>query len=143
MILCKYSKKNHHLQKYLSCHSTLGRYIHLHILQWTQSQHFSVSSIQGISKNFAGSTIFFFIAALVTWWFGQIVALPQWAWLLLLRYFFINNLTWWYLLFPLFLRLFRPYFAVTNLWVSRSLKRAHSWEIVLVSFLKISSQFNG
>ena len=28
MIRCKYYKANHHLRKYLSCHSTLGRYMY-------------------------------------------------------------------------------------------------------------------
>ena len=38
-------QKNHHLWKYLSCHSTWGKYIYS-----TQSTHFSVSSILGILK---------------------------------------------------------------------------------------------
>ena len=50
--------------------------------------------------HFAGSTIiFFFIAALITQWFSLFVAVPRWTWLLLLqRYFFTSNCTWWYLL---------------------------------------------
>ena len=77
-------------------------------------------------SSFAGSTIiFFFMAANIIRWFGHIVALPRWTWLLLLlKYFFIDNCTWWYLrcsscftpqLFPL-------NFTVTNLWVTRSLR---------------------
>ena len=38
-------QKNYHLWKYLSCHSTWGKYIYS-----TQSTHFSVSSILGILK---------------------------------------------------------------------------------------------
>ena len=40
----------------------------------------------------ANIIIFFFITALIIWWFSQIFALPRWAWLLLLlRYFFIDT----------------------------------------------------
>lgn len=39
----------------------------------------------GDLANFAGCTIiFFFVATLIIWWFGHIVALPRWTWLLLL-----------------------------------------------------------
>ena len=84
-------------------------------------------SLSLLSRGYlAGSIIiFFFIAALITWWFVQIVALPQWAWLLLLMS--ISSLTTvadgiFFTLFPL--QRFWPYFAVTNLWASCSLRHS-------------------
>ena len=54
----------------------------------------------GNLANFAVSIIIsFFITTLTIRWFGQIVALPRWTWLLLLlSYFFIDSCSWWYLL---------------------------------------------
>ena len=128
MIQSKYYKKNH-IWKYISCHSTLGRYIH-RISPWAQSPHFSVSSFYpGDLANRAGTTIiFFFIATLINQWFGKIITLARiWNWLQLhQRYFFIDNRTWWYLLSPysLLVTFFCPYFAVTNLWVFRPLRHS-------------------
>ena len=114
IIWCKYYKKTHRLWNYLSCHSTLGRYIHP-IYRIEPNLHISPSVPFWDLANFAGSIIIsFFIAALVIRWFGKITALPRWTWLLLLvRYFSLLSLP------P---KLFPPYFAVTNLWVSRSLR---------------------
>ena len=96
----------------------------------------------GDFTNFAGSTnIFLFNAALMIWWFDQIVALLRWTWLLLLqRYFFIDNRTWWYLLsssspYP---HLFRPFLVVKNLWVSRSVRHLR---FLGKLFLGVSSNF--
>ena len=97
--------------------------------------------------NFAGSTsIFFFIAALMIQWFGQIVAMPPWTWLqLLLRFFLIDSCTWWHILSsssfpPTFLALFS-----TNKFMNVSVidKFALSWEIVPRKFIKFFLRFNG
>ena len=73
----------------------------------------------GDLASFEGSTIIvFFITALIIRWFDQSVALPRW-------YFFIDNRTWGHLLSSSSPQLFLPYFAVTNLWVLRSLKYLH------------------
>ena len=62
--------------------------------------HISQSVLSRYLANSPGSTIiFFFIAAIIIRWFGQIVALPSWTWLLLrLRYCFIDNRISWFLL---------------------------------------------
>ena len=51
MIPCKYYKKNHHRQKYLSCHSTLGRYIH-HICRIEPNLYISPSVLSRGSCKF-------------------------------------------------------------------------------------------
>ena len=92
---------------------------------------------------FWGCCMFSFIAALIIQ--CQIVALLQWAWLLLLRYLFLHWKLYLYLLscssFPRpFLALFYHNKFVSALFIEAF---AFSWEIVLRSFLKISSQLNG
>ena len=73
----------------------------------------------GDLASFEGSTIIvFFIATLIIRWFNQSVALPRW-------YFFIDNRTWGHLLSSSSPQLFLPYFAVTKIWVLRSLKHLH------------------
>ena len=78
---------------------------------------------RGDLANFAGGIIIFFVAAVIIRWFGLVVALPRWTWLLLLlRYFFIDSRTWWHLLSPSSPpKLLWPYFAVTNSSVSLSM----------------------
>ena len=60
-------EKNHHLLKYLSCHSILGRYICQPYIAWnpifTFLRHFYAMDF----ANFAGSTIIFCIAAFIIW----------------------------------------------------------------------------
>ena len=96
--------------------------------------------------NFADTMIFFFIAALIIRWFGQIVALPQWTWLLLLlRSFFIDNHNWWYLLSsssfpPTSLALFCYSKSMSVSFIETF---AFSREIVLWRFLTVSLRFNG
>ena len=125
MIPCKYYKGNHHLQKYFSV-IALWADIFIAYIALNSMPTFLSLIYLGDLASFAGSTIiFFFIAGLINRWFAQIVTLSLWTWLLLLlRYFFINNRTYWCLLSsssPL-PQLFWPYFAVTNLWVSRLLR---------------------
>ena len=120
-------KKNHILSKYLSCHSTLGRYIH-RIYRIEIYLHISPSVLSRGSCKFCRLPSSCSSSLLSS--FGQAVALPRWTWLLLLqRYFITDNRAWWYLLSsfsplpPPQLQRFRPDFAVTNLWVSRSLRQ--------------------
>lgn len=68
-----YYKKNHHLKKCLSCHRTLGKYVH-HIYRIAPNIHISPSVLCRGSCKFACSIIIiFFIAALIIRWFGQII----------------------------------------------------------------------
>ena len=69
-------KKLSFVERYLYCHCFLGRYIHC-VYHIEPNHHISYLA------NYASSTIIFFITALVTQWFCQIVALPWWTWLLL------------------------------------------------------------
>ena len=90
---------------------------------------------------FAGSTIIFLIATLIIQWFCQIVALPRWTWL---RYFFIDNRTWWHFLSyfsPLnILALFCGIKFMSVLFIETF---TLSWINDLGSFLKIPLKFNG
>ena len=78
---------------YISLVTTLWTDIFIAYIALNPVSTFLRQFYQGDFGNFAGSTIiFFFIAALIIRWFGQIVALPRWTWLLLLlRKFFINR----------------------------------------------------
>ena len=81
----------------------------------------------------ANIIIFFFITALIIWWFSQIFALPRWAWLLLLlRYFFTDTFSSFFFP-PSFLDLF-----CCNKYMSVSFIETFvlSRETILGSFLK-------
>ena len=146
MIPCIYYKK------IIVCGSislviALWAHIFPHILHWSASiSIFLRQFYPGCLVKFADSTItFFFIAALSIRWFGQIVALPWWTWLLfLLRYYFIDKRTWWYLFSSSSPPTFSALFCCSRLMsvlITEILKI--SWGIVLGSFLEISSLCNG
>ena len=117
-----------------------------YITHWTQSPHFSVSSIQWVLQILQVVTPSF---SLLLSSFGDYAKLlhcregpacfSSWV---------ISSLTTVFdgIFFPLplFPQLFRPYFAVSNFWVSRSLRHFRFLrKTVLKSFLNISSRFNG
>ena len=92
MIGCQHCKRNNHLRKYLSCYSTLDRYHASHSIFSIEPNLYIIHQFYpGDLANFAVSTIiFFFIAALIIRWFGQVAALSRRTCLqLFLRYFFI------------------------------------------------------
>ena len=97
--------------------------------------------------NFASSTIiFFFIATLIIWWFDSVKLLDYRDRPGCSSSWFIDNRTWWYLFSSpsSSKKISWTYFTVTNLWVPFSLRHLHFLEeIVIGSFLKISSRFNG
>ena len=121
--LMQIPKKNQHLRIYLIAHWTD---IFIACISLNPIFTFLRQFYPGDLANFAGSTIIFFIAALIIRWFGQIVALSRWTWLPLLLS--ISSLTTvsYSIFFPLPFppppppplspaKLFRIYFAVTNL----------------------------
>ena len=98
----KREKKNLHLRKYLSCHSTLGRHIN-RIYRIEPNLHISPSVLPRESCKFCGRYHhLFFIVALIIPWFGQIALLPRRNCLqLLVMYFFFLFLIFFPLpLFP-------------------------------------------
>ena len=136
MIQCKYYNKNHHLRKYRSCHSNLGRNIYriyriepiLNISPSVLSRgsckflryYHHCSHHLMIPPNCCIATMD--LAAAPPKGIYSLATVPDGIFFLL----------------PLSPELFRPYFAVTNLWVSCSLRHLHFlWKL----FSRVSSKF--
>ena len=140
IIRCKYYKQNHyHLQKYLSCHSTLGRYIH-RIYHTEFNLRLSPSVLSKAScKFYSSSIIFFFIAVLIrllicrdepdccsSWITSLLTTVPDGVFFPLSLPATFSALLWCYSCMSV---LFNEAFAL-------------SWKIFIGSFLTIYSPFN-
>ena len=146
MIQWKYYKANYQVQKYISCDSTSGRYIHriyciepnIHISPSILSSFVSFTSVplQEVPSSSSSPLLPSFddLTKLLHCHNGRCCC-SSWG---------SSSLTTEHdgIFYPHPLpQLFRSYFAVTNLWVSCSLSYIHFWKLFSGVFSKFLSNF--